>query len=433
MATPTSSSASHLLILRDLLDELNRAADVRVGLDRVLKSLLAALSLRAGWIVLRDPSSTDGAAGPGFRLVAHTGLPLDMALSRDAVWAHRCTCEHACVRDRIDGAYNEMHCPRLEPMKGSMLRPVHGVVPLRADERIIGMLNVGAPGWRPLSEEELALLEQAGAALAASLLRSRAHERWEAQRSRLEYELHLAHDIQASMVPPASIDLPGWQIATAYEAAQEVGGDFVDVLPVAGAPDRLVLVIGDVAGKSISGALGMVATIGAIREAVLSDPAPVSVLARVNSRLRGRLRPERFVTALCGLLDLGTGTLRYASAGHNAPYVRRARDGTVEELPIGGAALGLLEDLHLVEHEAHLDPGDLLWLYTDGVTEARDPTGELFGYERLEDVLRVACGGTATACTAALGRRLSAFSDGREAGDDITTLTVRRLQVAATG
>lgn len=427
MGTASTSTDPHLGVLHDLLDELNQAADVRVGLDRVLARLLDALSLRTGWIVLRDPTCTEGVAGPGFRLVAHTGLPLDMQLDRDAVWAHRCTCEHACVRDKLEGAYNERHCPRLQPMKSSIFLPIHGVVPLRVGDRVIGMLNVGAPGWRPLDDAKLALLDRAGAALAVALERSKAYERLAAQRRQLDYELHLAHEIQVSMVPPTRIELSGWEIATSYEAAQEVGGDFVDILHVAGTPERVVLVIGDVAGKSISGALGMVATVGAIRDAVRHDPAPAAVLERVNVRLRTRLRADRFVTAWCGLLDLASGDLRYASAGHNAPYLRRARDGAVAELDPGGPALGLFDDVDLAEHETHLEAGDLLWMYTDGVTEACSAAGDVFGYDRLEALIGEACHGAAAACTAAVRERWKAFCAGRDPGDDVTTMAVRRL------
>lgn len=298
-------------------------------------------------------------------------------------------------------------------------------VPLLGREDAVGALVVNSRAPRTFKDHETRYLQllanTAALAIETDLLKKRA-----AKSQRMQRELDLARGIQRTMVPPPELDLSGWDVATSYESAQEIGGDFFDVIELPGTPRRLCLVLGDVAGKSISGALLMASTIGAIREAIHVNPDPVAVLTTANARLRRHIRRDRFVTAFCGVLDVETGRLRYASAGHNAPIVARAGSDRVEELAIGGTALGIFDDPGLHPREAELHPGDTLLVYTDGVTEALDAGNEMFGDDRLFETVAATHVLGPAALRDALLKRLHGFRHGAGPSDDVTLLVVHR-------
>lgn len=243
----------------------------------------------------------------------------------------------------------------------------------------------------------------------------------EIERERLEGELGLARQIQARLLPGEAPVLPRTELAGMSLPAREVGGDYYDFLRL---PDgRLGLIIADVSGKGIPAALLM----SSFRASLLSQKlteGPAEILSRLNGFLHRSVEPGRFVTAFLGLFDLDTGTFLYCNAGHNPPYVLSA-NGTVRTLKEGGLVLGLFRESVYEETEVSLEAGDTLALFTDGVTEAQNAEEELWGEERLLELLQAH---QKSPCRRIVGEILSElrrFAGEEPQSDDITLLLAR--------
>src|ERR671914_2711709 len=200
------------------------------------------------------------------------------------------------------------------------------------------------------------------------------------ERERIEQELQVARQIQQELLPETIPKLDGWRIATYYGPAREGGGDFYDFLELE--DGRLGLVVGDATGHGMPAALVMATTRGMLRAVVQSLESPGEVLARVNEALVAEIPPSTFVTCFYGVLDPEHGRFRYANAGHNLPCCRR-RDGQAEELRARGMPLELMPGMSYEEKEISLGKGESVLFYSDGLVEAHDPKGGMFGFPRL--------------------------------------------------
>src|SRR5215217_1870018 len=201
------------------------------------------------------------------------------------------------------------------------------------------------------------------------------------ERELVEQELRVARSIQHASLPKEVPQLQGWKISPYYRPAREVGGDFYDfhLLP----EGRLGLVVGDATGKGVPAALVMSTTCGMLQLAAqsLDSSSPGEVLARVNETLLARIPDNMFVTCFYAILEPKSASLSYANAGHDLPYVRHS--GECEELRARGMPLGLMPKMSYEEKEIVLEAGDAALLYSDGLVEAHDPEGEMFGFPRL--------------------------------------------------
>lgn len=242
-------------------------------------------------------------------------------------------------------------------------------------------------------------------------------------RERLETEVKLAREIQSAFIPQVLPHFAGWELAGRWETARQVGGDFYDVIEL---PDnRVGLFIGDVADKGMPAALFMALTRTLVRAAVIQTSSPAEALRRVNDLLIPDTSLGMFVTAAYGVLDLSTGDFTYANAGHNSPLWVRA-NGAIEPLTRTGIALGIIEGNEITERTIHLDRGDAVLLYTDGITEAFSPSDAMFGEEALLDAIRSAAGREATALLDAIESRVNEFTQSQPLSDDRTMLVVKR-------
>jgi serine phosphatase RsbU (regulator of sigma subunit) len=238
---------------------------------------------------------------------------------------------------------------------------------------------------------------------------------------RIEQEMRVAQVIQHNFLPKELPDLPGWEFAAYYQPAREVGGDFYDFIEL---PDGAVgIVVGDVTDKGVPAAMVMAATRSVLRASAERLIEPGQVLQRVNDILCPDMPEKMFVTCLYGVLDPGSGHLRFANAGHDLPYVKTA-DGIVE-LRARGMPLGLMPGMQYEERQATLEPGDSVLLHSDGVVEAHDPERDMFGFPRLREIMVDALAGQGL-----IDRVLSdleAFTGpGAEQEDDITMVTLKR-------
>ncbi len=245
-----------------------------------------------------------------------------------------------------------------------------------------------------------------------------------AARERLQSDLRIAHNIQMSMLPRAgSAPHPAIELAAALEPAKEVGGDLYDFFLID--EERLCLAVGDVSDKGVSAALFMARGIALLRYIVTRERLdPPAALARANRELCAGNDLCMFMTALLGFLDLRTGRLVYSNAGH-LPPLRRAGAGGCAPLDLPrGKPLGLVEQAVYTAREAQLAAGDLLLLYSDGVTEAMDPADQAFGDAALVELLAGA-NGDAAAVVAAIRQAVHAHARGAPQSDDITLLCAR--------
>jgi serine phosphatase RsbU (regulator of sigma subunit) len=241
---------------------------------------------------------------------------------------------------------------------------------------------------------------------------------------RIEQELQVARSIQQASLPKEVPKLEGWQITPYYQPAREVGGDFYDFFELD--DGRLGLVVGDATGKGVPAALVMASTRTMLRAVAqaLGSSSPGDVLRRVNDSLVTGIPPNMFVTCFYAILDPKSASLSYANAGHDLPYLRR-RSGEAEELRARGMPLGLMPGMDYEEKEIVLEEGEAALFYSDGLVEAHDPKGEMFGFPRLQAL--VAEHGEERSLGEALLEELYAFvGEGWEQEDDITLLTLRR-------
>jgi len=242
------------------------------------------------------------------------------------------------------------------------------------------------------------------------------------ERERVEQDLRVARRIQQASLPEEVPELVGWQITPYYQPAREVGGDFYDLLELPN--EHLGLVVGDATGHGVPAALVMSTTCGMVRAVALSVDSPGEALARVNEALSARIPASMFVTCFYGVLDLKSGTLRYANAGHDLPYVRRSR-GDCEELRARGMPLGLMPGMSYEEKETILEADEAALFYSDGLVEAHSPEGEMFGFPRLRSLLTKH--GEEGLLVDFLIEELYSFTgEGWEQEDDVTLVTLQR-------
>ena len=267
------------------------------------------------------------------------------------------------------------------------------------------------------------IAEQWGGGTGLSELRGLGLEQAERERERIEQELLVARRIQQASLPKEVPTLEGWQIFPLYKPAREVGGDFYDFHLLS--EGRLGLAVGDATGKGVPAALVMSTTCGMLRLAAQNYSSPGQMLRRVNEALFPYIPSNMFVTCFYAILDPKRGSLSYANAGHDIPYLRR-RGGDCQELRARGMPLGLMPGMDYEQKEIVLDAGEEALLYSDGLVEAHDPKGEMFGFPRLQQLL-AEHGDEKESLEDALLEELSSFvGQGWEQEDDITLVTLRR-------
>ena len=244
------------------------------------------------------------------------------------------------------------------------------------------------------------------------------------ERERVAQELTVARRIQQASLPLEVPTLEGWQISPYYQPAREVGGDFYDFFELE--DGRLGVVVGDATGKGVPAALVMSTTCGMLQLAAraLDTSSPGEILKQVNEALLARISLNMFVTCFYAILEPESGTLTYANAGHDLPCLRHG-DGDAEELRARGMPLGLMPGMDYEEKEITLKADEAALFYSDGLVEAHDPKGEMFGFPRLREL--VAEHGEKRSLGDFLLEKLYTFTgEGWEQEDDITLLTLRR-------
>ena len=243
-----------------------------------------------------------------------------------------------------------------------------------------------------------------------------------AQLLALHQELRVARDMQMSILPQRFPSTAKAETHAVMTPAREVGGDFYDVFHLPG--ERIGVVMADVSGKGVPAALFMMVSRTLVKGHAVSALSPGEALTQVNNLLGEENESAMFVTLLFGILDSESGTLTYANAGHCAPYLVRA-GAAPRELPLTkGIALGVAPDVPYAEGSIQLEPGDRIFLYTDGVPEAENSREELFENHRLEEALGAVADRSPEEINRAVVEAVRKFCGGEPQSDDITCLTL---------
>jgi sigma-B regulation protein RsbU (phosphoserine phosphatase) len=407
--------AEDLHLLNEIHQALAESPSLDSLLDMILDRVFGNLAPEQAAVLLLDPEG---------RLVRAVTRPADLA--PDQVFFSRSLVREVTSRRQAALVLDAPEDDRFAGAASILQAGVRSVLaaPLLAPERVLGMIVLSSRlNVRQFGEDDLGLLVSL-ASVAALHLRNLALAEEAAERRRLAQELELARSIQLALLPAQLPEVPGYELLAGNEPSRGVSGD---LYVVAVHPERglLTFVVADVSGKGMAASL-----LGASLEALVAGPIevgrpPDEICLRASRRLFLRTAPEKYATAFVAQIDPAIHRLQWANAGHNQALLVRG-DGEIERLAASGPPLGLLPAPSYRAAFAELAPGDLLVVYTDGITEAVDPREEEFGLDRLEDLVRRHAGAPLAALRAEIEQALEAFACGVPYADDRTVLMLRR-------
>lgn len=244
------------------------------------------------------------------------------------------------------------------------------------------------------------------------------------EKERIEKELEVAATIQNMIIPKELPEIPGYQVAGMNDPSKQVGGDFYDAIPLK--DGKFALIIADVSGKSVSGAL-LVSTLQASLHAYLESDFELTELVRkLNRIILKNSTYDKYITFFIGILDPAAHTIMTLNAGHNPPLLHRK--GELIKLKAGGVPLGMVEYDDFQSETVALEPDDLIVMFTDGVTEAENEAEDFFGDEQLEETVRQIASGDAASITQKIYTDVKTFEGQAEQSDDITLLVLKRTR-----
>ncbi len=301
-------------------------------------------------------------------------------------------------------------------------------VPLGVGESVFGIIYADSPiAEGRFTEDHLKVLTTLASVAAIRVENARLLEE-QIDRERLEHELQLASEIQQRFQPTAPPQVPGYELQGISFPCYEIGGDYYDFIERD--DGRLVVALGDVSGKGTAAALLMSSLHAAVHAQASSHNSITETINAVNRYLAENIPSNRFVTLFYAELDAKNGMLSFINAGHNPPLIVHAA-GTVEHLASGGLPLGITPNAQFKEGRTQLQEGDVLVIYSDGVSEAVNPQGEEFGTARLGEVVARNLDASAAGIRDRIESALTKFAEGTAAADDITLVIVKRQAEAA--
>jgi sigma-B regulation protein RsbU (phosphoserine phosphatase) len=298
--------------------------------------------------------------------------------------------------------------------------------PLIYEEKVIGVVALESSQTNAFNEYHGRLLENIANPLSIAIVNARLYAEHVERERQLEREILMARDVQRAMIPDAPPQLKGFEIAARLEPALNLSGDFYDYIPLS--QSRVGIMVGDVSGKGVRAAMGMAASRSILRSVARRGGGPARVLRDANLRLHRDLGRQLLLTLVYAVLDAQTKTLQYCNAGHNSPLLVKA-SGKVRPLKTGGLLLGVFDKQQYKSETLHLEKGDVLFFYTDGLPEAHTPQPHRveFGEKRIQDFLLEHRDLRASAIIDAFINHVKEFTAGAHRHDDLTLVTVKVL------
>lgn len=299
------------------------------------------------------------------------------------------------------------------------------VAPIISNDEVIGVFDLECDAPNAYDGDDLQVLMLLASQVAIIIEKAMLHEQL-LEKKRLETQLEVARQVQLSLLPPRDPQLAGYDISAYNFSTEEVSGDYYDFVKLY--EDQLGLVIADVSGKGVPAALLMAFLRASLRAAIQAGYAPNVALSNINNLLWDSIEHNQFVTVFYGVLDATNHTLAYVNAGHNPPLLFDANEESAARfVEHGGLPLGMFEKARYYQYFLSLKPGQILVIYTDGVTEATDREGREYGRERLLQAVRAGKDLTARKMIQFIYEDVLAWTEGRGADDDVTLIVVKAL------
>ena len=419
----TTSAATHKAKHGDLLALISKvgitllaSATLNETLEQIVSLVFEAVPADRCLIMMRDQGSEELRVAVA-RLRDRVGDVGEIRVSRNVL-------DEVVMRGKSVLTSDAQHDPRFA--SGTMvLQGVRSVlaVPLGVADKVFGIIYADSPiAEGRFTEDHLKVLTTLASVAAIRVENARLVEA-RLERERLERELALASEIQQRFQPTAPPQVDGYELQGISFPCYEIGGDYYDFIERE--DGRLVIALGDVSGKGTAAALLMSSLHAAIHAQSASHDSLVATISAVNRYLADNIPANRFVTLFYAELDPESGALSFLNAGHNPPLIVHSA-GTVEQLASGGLPLGIKPDAEYREGRTRMQPGDVLVIYSDGVTEAVSPSGEEFGATRLYEVVSRNVNASAAGIRDRIESSLTKFAQGTSAADDITLVIVKR-------
>jgi sigma-B regulation protein RsbU (phosphoserine phosphatase) len=318
-----------------------------------------------------------------------------------------------------------MHDPRFQAQQSVVLSNIRSVmaVPLASGEETFGMIYVDNPFHNRFKEEDLKVLTTIASVASIKIEHERLlDERLE--KRRMEEELKVASEIQMRLQPVSPPKLEGWDMTAVSFPCREIGGDYYDYIPRRNG--KLALAVGDVSGKGTGAALLMSSVHAAVRAQTQTQASISEIMEEINGYIYENSPSSKYLTLFYSVLDPLSGELAYSNGGHNTPLLHRA-DGEMVKLDKGGLPVGLMPGICYDEDRVQFQAGDVLIIYSDGITESVNLEDEEFGEARLIEVVKNNLHRSASGIRDRIDEALSRFVGTAAAVDDMTVMIVKRL------
>ena len=420
------STVDKLRMLLDITKTISRSLDLDEVLNLVMDTLDSLIPYDAAGIYLVKCSQplAEWEGGPDESCVFHTqavrGYEID-----DLQELHLKMGEgligHVAVTGKPYVSQEVRHDPRYinaRPLTNSEM-----VAPIISNNEVIGVFDLESDHLNAYSNDDLEVLMLLSSQVAIIIEKVMLHENL-IEKQRLETQLEVARQVQLALLPARDPQIDGFEISAYNFPTEEVSGDYYDWVRIY--DDQIGLVIADVSGKGMPAALLMAFLRASLRAATHIGYAPAISMSKVNYLLWESIERNQFVTAFYGIFDATNRTLAYSNAGHNPALVMEV-DGSARFEERGGVPLGMFRDTRYYEYYLTTESGQMLVLYTDGLTEARSATEEEYGRDRLVESVRKCRDLSAREMIDYIHRDLITWTDGQGADDDVTIFIIKAL------
>lgn len=411
--TRVARQAKQLALLNEISRDLTSILDLDQLLQRIGDSLLRIIDYQMFSVLLLDDTGSKLVHRFSLRFNESIQLKHDIPMGKGLVGYAAEHNQPVLARDVTkDRRYLE-----LNPETRSEL-----VVPLVYKDKVIGILDVEHTKRNYFTEEHMRTLSTLAAQVAIAVENARLYEKIAQQEKRLEQDLALAHELQYRLLPHCCPVLPNAELAAKFTPARAIGGDLYDFIPYSGT-SKTAIAIGDVSGKGAPAAIYAALVSGIVRSHAPKSPGSFEMLQAINASLLERPIEAQFVSMIYAIWDDTDYTLRIANSGLPRPLY--CHNGAVERIEATGLPLGLFPGAEYDEFTFHAHPGDVFVFFSDGILDARDSEGELFGRDRLKQVIERNCSRTADEIVTEIFEAVNRFVGTVEAFDDQTVVAIR--------